>query len=223
MASIALLQPTPLVPSQICLQSFSSRLVSCVCTQWHSAGKPPGSLLWYKICLFPLYPLVSMDTRQFCVIPSPSAHGSDFHHLEPIQKCDCSTGSAKWAVFPCQRAFQQSYYSSPRRFACARMTLGFLLPADCFCDGVQREHPRRGAEGASAQHGLQPKCTLSPTLLRHTESFGLKGEFSAEAVIYPEQCRWRMGLFFPFISLSFHPAFIVLCRTNFQEMGSRDG
>lgn len=141
----------------------------------------------YKVCLFPLYPLVSMDTGQFCVIPSPSAHGSDFHHLELIQKCDCYTGSAKWAIFPCQRDFQQGYYSSPRRFACAPMTLGLLLPADCFCDGVQREYPRRGAEGASAQHGLQPKCTLSPTLLRHTESFGLKGEFSADAVIYPEQ------------------------------------
>lgn len=187
MANIAPLQQIPRVPSHVCLKSFSSRSVSCVCTHWHSAGKPPTPRCGYKVCLFPLYPLVSMDTGQFCVIPSPSAHGSDFHHLELIQKCDCYTGSAKWAILPCQRDFQQGYYSSPRRFACAPLTLGLLLPADCFCDGVQREYPRRGAEGASAQHGLQPKCTLSPTLLRHTESFGLKGEFSADAVIYPEQ------------------------------------
>ena len=73
------------------------------------------------------------------------------------------------------------------RLIFAHATLGLLLTADCFCDGVQREYPRRGAESASAQHGLQPKCTLSSTLLRHTEGFGFKGEFSADAMIYPEQ------------------------------------
>lgn len=90
--------------------------------------------------------------------------------------------------FHAKGIFSRVIAAPPGGFACAPMTLGLLLPADCFCDGVQREYPRRGAEGASAQHGLQPKCTLSPTLLRHTESFGLKGEFSADAVIYPEQC-----------------------------------
>lgn len=54
---------------------------------------------------------------------------------------------------------------------------GILVPfADCVRDRVQGEHPRRGAQSAAAQHGLQPKCPLPAALLCHTESFGLKGE-----------------------------------------------
>lgn len=48
MANIAPLQQIPRVPSHICLKSFSSRSVSCVCTHWHSAGKPPDSSLWVQ-------------------------------------------------------------------------------------------------------------------------------------------------------------------------------
>lgn len=59
--------------------------------------------------------------------------------------------------------------------------------ADRVGDGVQGEHPRRGAQSAAAQHGLQPKCPLPPALLCHTESFGLKGESPVGAEIHPEQ------------------------------------
>lgn len=91
-----------------------------------------------------------------------------------------------------QRAFAQSSLLSPthtqahRRFIFPLME-SWLPFADGVRDGVQGEHPRRGAQSAAAQHGLQPKCPLPPALLCHTESFGLKGESPVGAEIHPGQ------------------------------------
>lgn len=46
---------------------------------------------------------------------------------------------------------------------------------DSFPDGIQREHPWRGAEGAAPQHGLQPERPVPAALLCHTEGPGFQG------------------------------------------------
>lgn len=91
--------------------------------------------------------------------------------------------------FPMQRAFGQSCLLSPTHTAHSRfisLMESWFPFADRVRDGVQGEHPRRGAQSAAAQHGLQPKCPLPPALLCHTESFGLKGESPVGAEIHPE-------------------------------------